>query len=336
MGTMDSLAGVFQLFGGVYTSGNTQGLLNQAVVPVTMIMAYFILKTRYKPFQIIGASVIIGGVLTVILPKFLHPDASDNGGTPDKPLFNIIFLISMLPMAFSTIYKEIAFNDIELDVNYLQYWVAVCQFFFGFVLIPINTLDFFGPNAVPWDKLPSAIWNGLLCLGGVNSVTTGCGPSPMAIPCDDCSGAWLPLTIYLIFNCSFNVFIMLLIKYGSATVLYIIMTLRLPIVNFAFSMSFIEDPPEPFDIYTIIGLIVIIAGLVAYRYGSAASEDGETAVDPVGVGERGMFAPSKRVKPKAAIEIRSNFYSKLGVISSPRTSTRTSGNITNKFGEPHI
>jgi drug/metabolite transporter (DMT)-like permease len=150
----------------VYTSGNTQGLLYQAVVPVTMVLSYFVLKQRYRPLQIIGAVVILGGVVTVLLPKFLNGSAD----VEDRPLFNIIFLLGIIPTALSTIYKELAFNDIELDVNYLQYWVAVWQLLVGFLLIPLNTFKFLGPNSVPWDQLPSAIWNGLRCLHGTNTV----------------------------------------------------------------------------------------------------------------------------------------------------------------------
>lgn len=288
MGMLDSIAGIFTLFGGVYTSGNTQGLLFQTVVPITMIMAYFILGTRYRISQVFGALVIMIGVVVVILPKFLYPSTDPTESTtPDKPIFNIIFLLSVLPMAFSTIYKEIAFNDIELDVNYLQYWVAVWQFLFGFLLIPLNTFSFLGPNQMTWSELPYAIWNGMKCLGGYNTIVSHCGPKKLGfdIPCDTCETAYVEVIVYLLFNCLYNVSITLLIKHGSAALLYIIMTLRLPIVNIAFSLKFVENPPEPFDWYyififytlvynryTIGGLISIIFGLSIYRYGSLTSE----------------------------------------------------------------
>ena len=46
MGVFDALSGVCAIFGGVYTSGNTQGLLVQAAVPITMILSYIVLKQR--------------------------------------------------------------------------------------------------------------------------------------------------------------------------------------------------------------------------------------------------------------------------------------------------
>jgi hypothetical protein len=43
-------------------------------------------------------------------------------------------------------------------------------------------------------------------------------------------------------------FIVLVIKYGSAALLWIILTLRLPLVQIAFAISFINDPPDPFKV----------------------------------------------------------------------------------------
>jgi hypothetical protein len=132
--------------------------------------------------------------------------------------------------------------------------------------------------------------------------------------CDSCEGAWVPVLCYLIFNCAFNIFIILVVKvisspalmaicaswiipkfhfvhlpesclivdarlfvmnisfpvvqHGSAALLYIIMTLRLPIVNLAFSWKAIENPPEPVTVYTFVGLGIIISGLISYRMGS--------------------------------------------------------------------
>ncbi len=54
-----------------------------------------------------GALVILGGVVVVLVPKFLHPSA----GESDKPVFNSIYLISVVPMALSSVYKEMYAYD---------------------------------------------------------------------------------------------------------------------------------------------------------------------------------------------------------------------------------
>jgi drug/metabolite transporter (DMT)-like permease len=331
MGALDALAGLFMLFGGTKTSGSTQALLLQAVIPFTMILSYIALKERYKKLQYIGATVILGGVAFVLVPKSL---SSDSSGEENNFLFNMIFLMSNLPTAMSSVYKQIAFNQ-DLDVNFLQAWVALWQVVFGFALAPVNSLKFLGSAYVPIDEIPNAMWNGMKCLAGINTIVTNCGSSDF--PCDDCVGSWIPLTEYLAFNMLYNVAIVLVIKYAGANLLYFIMTLRLPLVQIVFSIRFINDPPDSFKWYSIVGLLFIISGLIAYRYSSTrkakeadeGSKDEGTflfaAIGPL-TGEipaqltRIQFHPHtesiirQRADPQ---RIRSGLYGRLGIRASP-------------------
>jgi drug/metabolite transporter (DMT)-like permease len=288
MGLFDSLAGILMVFGGVRTSGSTQALLLNAIIPMTMFLSYVFLKARYKWLQYIGATTIITGVVVVILPTVINKSSDD---TSDSPLFNLLFLLSTLPQAMSGVYKEIAFNDADIDVNYLQAWVAISQLFIGFALIPLTTFKFLGANAMPWGSLLSAISNGAICLAGYNSVvpesSTCSFEANAALPCDDCAGAWIPLCLYLFFNCFYNVFIVLVIKYGSAALMYIVMTLRLPLIQIAFSLEFVQNPPDAFQWYSIVGLFLILGGLVAYRWVSAT-----TAAAPASATATGSAATS--------------------------------------------
>lgn len=270
MGALDALAGLFMLFGGVNTSGSTQALLLQAVIPFTMTLSYIILKERYQKLQYLGATVILTGVLFVLVPKALDPSASS--GENNLFLFNMIFLMSDLPQAMSSVYKEIAFTE-DLDVNYLQAWVALWQVIFGFVLAPVNSLKFLGSNAMPLDQIPNALLNGGKCMVGINSIVENCGSN-----CDDCSGAWISLVIYLAFNMLYNVAIVLVIKYGGANLVYFVMTLRLPLVQVAFTLKFISNPPDQFHWYSIVGLMLILGGLIIYRYSSSRNSEGNVTM----------------------------------------------------------
>jgi drug/metabolite transporter (DMT)-like permease len=91
-----------------------QALLLNAVIPFTMAMSIIFLKTKYLKTQYAVALVIMAGVAVVIVPTIVGGGSSDN-----SVVFNLIFLLSTLPQAFSSIYKELAFGDIDLDVNYL-------------------------------------------------------------------------------------------------------------------------------------------------------------------------------------------------------------------------
>ena len=295
MGVFDSISGVLVLFGAVHTSGSNQALLTNAVIPVTMALSYVILKQRFVRTEYIGSTVIMLGVATVMLPQ-MFPSFSafsseqDSGGdigqddNSDLPLFNFLFLLSNVPGALSSIYKELAFVDADIDANYLQAWVSLWQSLFGFALIPLNTLQFLGPQAVAWDKLWSSFVDGGWCLLGYNVLvpphcTSHHVTDSSLPPCDDCEGAWIPIAAYIVFNMLFNVYTVLLIKYGSATLMFIIMTLRLPMIQWAFSVRAFNDPPDSFGWAAGIGLTVILLGLVVYRWptkrGKAKADGGE-------------------------------------------------------------
>ena len=356
------------LFGAVHTSGGNQALLTNAVIPVTMLLSYFILHQRYLATQYVGALVILLGIGTVLLPQlfpswtFLEGER-DSGGdvgqddNSDLPLFNFLFLLSVIPSALSSIYKELAFVDADIDANYLQSWVSLWQTLFGFLLIPLNTMKFLGPQAVHWDELWTAFSDGWWCLLGYNLLvpphcTMHHVPDATQRPCDDCRGAWLPIAAYVVFNLLFNVFTVLLIKHGSATLMFIIMTLRMPLVQWAFSIRALNDPPDSFGYAAGCGLLVILLGLVCYRWpGKAAGKAGLRDAEPLlqrakttgglGVGDYGedteqedrmiipvmgfnlVFAARQhrrvaRIRLKrTGSEIRSALYASLGVIDSP-------------------
>lgn len=335
MGALDALAGIFMLFGGVHTSGSTQALLLQAVIPITMFLSYILLKERYKSLQYLGAFVIVVGLGFVLVPQSLAKDSSGD----NQLLFNLIFLASDIPQAFSSVYKEIAFTE-EMDVNYLQAWVAVWQVVFGLILCPINSLKFLGDNYMPISQIPNALVNGFKCMAGINSIVNDCW-TEISIPgipqCDSCQNAWIPLLVYMTFNVLYNIAIVLVIKNAGANLLYFVMTLRLPLVQLAFSLSFINSPPDTFKWYAIVGLIFILTGLVVYRFASkpqksvtdisgvAEEEAMRDVIMPFGAGFA-VDPPLKLVYVRKYMErrqnpqrIRSGFYARLGITSSPKT-----------------
>jgi hypothetical protein len=192
----------------------------------------------------------------------------------------------------------------------------------------VNTLPFLGPNYIPWSQLGDTLVGGFRCMIGINTVVTNCitgklstrklepldhtnhscwfivallrigdggviggalVADPTSLPvCDVCDGAWIPMVIYLAFNISQSVFVVLVIKHGSASLMYLISTLRLPMVQLAFTMAWINSPPDVFHWASLLGLFIVlgiflvkfcinitfivliwnanIAGLVTYRW----------------------------------------------------------------------
>ena len=107
-----------------------------------------------------------------------------------------------------------------------QAWVALFQFLLGLLLAPLNALPFLDDAYVPFSSIPSTLANGGRCLAGINSIVNhtivdadgfahgSCWSdknnkwgAPSDTHCDDCVGAWLPTFFYIVFNCSYNLFI---------------------------------------------------------------------------------------------------------------------------------
>jgi len=320
MGALDAINGYFVVIGGIGTSGTMQQLLNQAIIPVTMIGSFIFLKERYSLVQIGGSLLIVGGVTLSLLPSLTNA-GGDSG--QNIPFFNMFFLCQAIPFAASNLYKDIAFKSVDMDVWYLQFWDVFYQSVIGTFLFPANTL-LPPPANIAWSDIPSAMKNGAICLSGTNVITSNCGTSDH--PCDACDRAWLILLIYMCINVVYNIFILLVIKHGSATILSIAQTIRLPLTSIAFSMQWIMgNQVEPFSKFSLYGLFIILTGLSAFRAGSLMKRpaDGEgqeivKIIPRLGPGGTEIFAEATRstplILPKSTIQHRKQYLTRLGIV----------------------
>jgi drug/metabolite transporter (DMT)-like permease len=91
-----------------------------------MFFSAIFLRTKYSSNQYLGAGIILAGIGVVLLPKYFPSLLGhDDSGMPAAPdnnsaFFNLLFLSSLIPLALSSIYKEFAFGEADIDVNYLQ------------------------------------------------------------------------------------------------------------------------------------------------------------------------------------------------------------------------
>ena len=137
------------------------------------------------------------------------------------------------------------------------------------LFLPVTTFQSFG--GLPFDSIPSNLWDGAKCFLGFNS-----------LPTDNCEGASSAVIGYLIANIIYNVVILAMIKYGSAALLYVASALILPLADICFTQSWIMGPyAQPLTIFDVIGLVVIILGLVIYRFlgGKETADDLEETDD---------------------------------------------------------
>mmetsp|Transcript_94738 Transcript_94738/g.296275 ORF Transcript_94738/g.296275 Transcript_94738/m.296275 type:complete len:521 (+) Transcript_94738:59-1621(+) len=265
MGVCDGLSGTLMVLGGVHTGGTLQVLLGQAVIPFTMVASVTLIGKRYHLLQQVGAAVIVLGIVVA------NAGGGGSVGDGNELVFNVLFLMAIVPSALSSVFKEVAFRgyDGNLDVNVLQFWVASFQVVTNMLAMPIYTLKMLGAQQVPIEKMPGLTFGGTRCLFFLeDQVLTDCG-MPGERPCDHCHYAWVPVMGYMAFNLFFNIFTMLVIKHGSATLSFLVSTLRMPLSSLAFSSPLImgvEAVPVGFSDY--FSLTVILAGLMCYRLGA--------------------------------------------------------------------
>ena len=69
-------------------------------------------------------AVVVVGLLVVLVPQLVK-------GDPGEPhlfiVWVVVMLVSCVPMTLSSVYKEKALGETEIDVVYLNGWVALFQ-----------------------------------------------------------------------------------------------------------------------------------------------------------------------------------------------------------------
>ncbi|CAJ1337242.1 unnamed protein product [Effrenium voratum] len=145
MGTLDSLGTFLTCLGTAYTPGSVTPLLNQLLIPFTMLVSTTWLRIRSRWQERLGATLIFAGACVSVLPKIVDDDSSSlHSLAAQSRWYAILFYaLSNLPMAASSCYKEATFEDNHLDVWYLTQWVSIWQFLVSFAYMPLLVLPGF-------------------------------------------------------------------------------------------------------------------------------------------------------------------------------------------------
>ena len=120
----------------------------------------------------------------------------------------------------SSYHLTINLGELEIDVVYFNGWVAIYQFIVTILLIVPGAYG----SSLTWRDIPNSITDGASCYVGTNTITYGETP-------DDCHNAPFFVNTYLFFNVVYNVLIIMILKYGSSNLLWLAMTLMVPLVR---------------------------------------------------------------------------------------------------------
>jgi uncharacterized membrane protein len=265
MGLYDSVAGIMQVFATNYiTNSSTIVLVQQSAIPISMLISKLALNAKYTIAQYVGAVIVLLGIVVVMLPTFFGGgDVGAVTGSSEGGLYELLWIavmvVSCVPMCMSSVYKEKALGEMDIDVVYLNGWVAIFQFLFAIPLCIPSALVI----DIPIDGIMDNMYGGLKCYAGINTS-----------PHDNCALSPLFVTLYLFFNVGYNILMIVILKIGSANILWMASTVGVPLSNVAFSLKFMPGH-KPLKAVDIVGLFVIMAGLILYRFWNAIESLGK-------------------------------------------------------------
>lgn len=83
-----------------------------------MVISKRLAGARYSVTQYAGAAVVAAGIIIAIGPSLAV--GSGSGGKGKELLWSMVLVLSCVPMALSSVYKEMALGESELDPIYLN------------------------------------------------------------------------------------------------------------------------------------------------------------------------------------------------------------------------
>lgn len=344
MGLLDSLAGIMGVFAVNYiTNSSIIVLVQQSAIPISMVISSITLNARYTSNQYIGAGVVLLGIIEVLIPTFMSTAPPAVGETSQLPWI-LLLIFACIPMCLSSVYKEKALGEVDIDVIYLNGWVAIFQ--------TIAAIPLCFPSAYVTGLAMDQIWpnltGGFLCWFGINSVTEATND----LIVDDCSMAPFYVNTYLFFNVFFNILIIVILKHGSANIMWMASTVIVPLSNVVFSLNFMPNHTT-LHLTDWIGLIIIMTGLVIFRFypaiqsvylqliGEMSTEENETRAKAIAIAKQSakkqlkfvganqlegvetlvdtrISREQRRGLYRNPVQIRSNYLTRLGIPPSPQ------------------
>jgi CRT-like, chloroquine-resistance transporter-like len=141
-------------------------------------------------------------------------------------------------------------------------WISWCQLFIVWVFVPLLSLHGFG--GTPLHDIPMVFRDGFRCFIGDTTIPVYNG--------DEVTGYCSPFVprvtmLYSTLGFLAAIFQLLILRYGSAVLMVIASAVILPLSNLAFSIEWVMgDQVEPFSYYDVGGLVLVLFGIILYRW----------------------------------------------------------------------
>ena len=171
MGGLDSIAGVMATFAINYVpSASLIVLVQQSAIPISMAISQLTLGARYTIAQYSGAAIVLAGIALVLSPTFFST-SPPTPGESGQMFWLAVLVLSCVPACLSSVYKEKALGEVDIDVVYLNGWVAIFQ---SLIAIPLCVPSAWLTGLTMAEIVPN-LHGGLMCSLGINTITEAHG-----------------------------------------------------------------------------------------------------------------------------------------------------------------
>ncbi len=194
MGALDSGSSTIGAIAGAFCPGEIQTILNQMVIPLTMLSAYLFLGTTFESYQLWGSGLILFGAITASSDYFFNPSpgrTTTSGHGMMMSVSLLLYFISVIPSALSNIYKEDKMKEKDLNEVHTSTIVSFWQLWVGFIFLPLLKLPALGLLSVHFDAHihqvdyrtkkcpPNSPMDTLVFLGQIQMIRTMIVPIPL-------------------------------------------------------------------------------------------------------------------------------------------------------------
>jgi len=150
-----AVSNFLQVFPSANLEGPLQQVLLQALIPVTMIISFFVLKAQYKWNHLVGSVLIIGGVLFGVLPQ-VNVNAC-------QIFWILLYISSVIPRGVQNVAREKWLKEYDFNVWYFNAWDTFLEIFVGILILPTVLISYPGEEHITLNNLPEWLLNGTLC-----------------------------------------------------------------------------------------------------------------------------------------------------------------------------
>ncbi|CAJ1348159.1 unnamed protein product [Effrenium voratum] len=219
-------------------------ILQQAVVPLSLLFSWLKLGRSYTKAQLAGAVLVVAGVLAGFLPSLLASSAQQIGSA-----WVAVFLISRIPQACANIQAE------SLAGQGMS-WPLRATMYTQLLAIPCNSIAALIASLL-WKGDPAFVFQDYA--GGFDCVFQGKGA---------CSGAWASVLLFAVPGMLYTFTEFQVIQAASATAYFLLAALQLPLQDLA--LSALNSSFASFRLSMLPAVLAVTCGLMLYGLGSPA------------------------------------------------------------------